>query len=564
MCVFGLTAGGVWETTARASDAGDNRGDHGREHMVVAPEPRAASVGRDILRRGGSAVDAAVAVQMVLTLVEAPETGIGGGGFLLHRDAASGAMVMYDGRETAPAAARADRFRLVGQPMPKWLAVPTGLSVGVPGMLAMLEQAHAEHGRLPWSELIRPAVDMAREGVVMSPFLRSQILSDPSLRLFHDTREQFLAPARRQPPRMRRPELARLLERVAERGSRAFYRGAAARELVAAARERWPGGSDITPADLAGYEPRRREAVCGAYREWTVCGASPPSSGGVAIIQSLAMLERFAIGDMAPAGVEAVHLVAEASRLAFADRAHFIGDPDRVRVPLTGLLNRDYLARRSALIDPERARARVHAGEPGGEAWARSRPAPRPDTGSGTSHTSIVDARGNSVSLTGSIEVPFGSRIMVNGHLLNNQLTDFDFDALPGGHESPNAVAGGKRPRSSMAPVIVLDADDELRLVIGSRGGSRIIGYVLKALVGVLDWGLAVDDAIALPNFLHRGDALELEQGTPLAGRAAELEALGHEVRVQSLQSGLHGIEWNGTQWHGAADPRRGGAARGD
>lgn len=533
-------------------------------HMVVAPEPRAASVGRDILRAGGGAVDAAIAVQLVLTLVEAPETGIGGGGFLLRRDGDTGDMVVYDGRETAPAAARADRFRWLGLPLPKWLAVPSGRSVGVPGMLAMLAHAHREHGRLPWDKLFEPAITLARDGFVMSPFLRSQILSDPSLRLFPGTRRTLLAAARQQPPVLRNPPLARLLERVAARGPNAFYRGEAARSLVAAAAARRPGGSDMTRADLAGYESRRRPPVCGGYREWTVCGPPPPSSGGLALLQGLAMLERFPMAGMTPSSTEAIHLVAEASRLAFADRGYYVGDPDAVDVPLPALLEDAYLTARSGLIDPRRAMPVAHAGEPGGDPRIRSRPAAGPGSDAGTSHTSIVDAEGNGVALTGSIEVPFGSRIMTDGYLLNNQLTDFDFGPLPDGSPSPNAVAGGKRPRSSMSPVIVLDGDGELRLIIGSRGGSRIIGYVLKALIGVLDWDMDVEDAIALPNFLHRGVALELERGTALEDHAQALRTLGHEVRVVALQSGLHAIERTADGWRGGADLRRGGAVRGD
>lgn len=532
--------------------------------MVSAAHPLAVQAGLDVLRRGGTAVDAAVAVQMMLGFVEAPETGIGGGGFLLFRDGASGEFELFDGRETAPAAARLDRFLLFGHPVPRWLAIPSGRAVGVPGLVAMLGMAHARHGRMSWAELLEPAIVAAEQGVPMPRRLAAQSRDDWSLRIFADTRRAFVAPANSSPPSLRNTEYADTLRKLAQRGPRAFYDGDIAAGLVDRARARRPWPSDLELDDLGDYRAIERDALCRPYREWIVCGAPPPSSGGLAILQALGMLERFSLGKLDPHSVEAVHLMVEAHRLAFADREHYVGDPAFVDVPAAALLDPAYLALRAALIDPARALRDVAPGDPvrmvvqrGGVA-APARPA------GNTSHFSIVDAAGNVVALTASIEAPFGSRMTSGGFLLNNQLTDFSFTPDLGDRAHPNAVAPGKRPLSSMAPVIVMDSRGETRLVIGARGGPRIIGYVLKVLVGVLDWDMEIQDAIGLPNFAHLEGRLELERGSTLAARSAEFEALGHRVRPAMLTSGLHGIESTATGWRGGADPRLEGVARGD
>ena len=532
--------------------------------MVSAAHPLAVEAGLDILRRGGNAVDAAVAVQMMLGFVEAPETGIGGGGFLLYRDAGRGTMEVFDGRETAPAAARPDRFTLFGLPVPRWLAIPSGRSVGVPGLVAMLELAHDRHGRLPWATLLHPAIVAAERGVPMPGRLARESRGDPSLRLFGDTRRAFVAPAGAAEPVLRSAAYATTLRTLAREGPRAFYEGRIATSLVERARARRPWRSDLELSDLRDYRAIERAALCGRYRHWTVCGAPPPSSGGVAILQALGVLEHFPLAALGPDSVEAIHLLAEAQRLAFADRERYLGDPAFVEVPTDALVDPAYLSRRAALIDLQRAMRTVPHGDPAG---ARARGAgdvlPAAPAG-GTSHFSVVDAEGNAVALTASIETPFGSRMTSDGFLLNNQLTDFSFAPHAGALPHPNAVAPGKRPRSSMSPVIVLDAHGEVRLVVGARGGPRIIAYVLKVLVGVLDWDLGIQEAIELPNFVHLAGRLELERGSPLAGRGAELEARGHRVRQAALTSGLHGIEATATGWRGGADPRLEGVARGD
>jgi gamma-glutamyltranspeptidase / glutathione hydrolase len=532
-------------------------------HLVSAAHPLAVEAGLLALRRGGHAVDAAIAVQFVLGLVEAPETGIGGGGFLLLYDATGGELRFFDGRETAPAAAGPERFTLLGLPMPAWLAIPAGRAVGVPGLVAMLGMVHAEHGRLPWAELLEPAIRLAEEGVPMPGRLQAQSRDDLSLRLFADTRAAFATPAAAAAPELSNPDYAATLRVLAEQGPGAFYEGEIAAALVERAGRRRPLGSDMTLADLAGYTARERPPVCGRYRQWTVCGAPPPSSGGIAVLQILGMLERFDLAALGPGSAEAMHLVIEAHRLAFADREHYLGDPDFVAVPVAGLLDPEYLRRRSILISPDRALDRALPGAPQGASagGAVVRPAASPG---GTSHFTIVDDEGNVAALTSSIEAPFGSRMMSGGFLLNNQLTDFSFRPRAGDRALPNAVAPGKRPRSSMSPVIVFDAEGRVRLAVGARGGPRIVGYVVKTLVAVLDWELEIQEAINLPNFVHADGRVDLERNTPLAARAAEFAARGHKVRVAELASGLHGIERTAAGWRGGADPRLDGVARGD
>lgn len=533
--------------------------------MVSSAHPLATEAGLDVLRAGGTAVDAAVAVQMVLAFVEPPETGIGGGGFLLHHDAASGRTRFYDGRETAPAAADAERFRAFGHAVPLWAAIPTGRAVGVPGLVAMLGQAHAAHGTQPWADLLQPAITLAEAGIPMPERLRQQIADDPSLWLLEDTRHHFVLPARGDTPTLANPALADTLRTLAQDGPQALYSGDLAEAIVERAQARWPWRGDLSLDDLAGYSPEEREPVCGRYREWTICGAPPPSSGGIAVLQILGMLERFSLRELGPDSPLAIHLIAEASRLAFADRYRYLGDPAFVDVPVEGLIDRGYLAGRSALINPQRALDTAAPGEPGQRATIpEAEPADEDET-LGTSHFTVVDAAGNLVALTSSVEAPFGARMVTRGFLLNNQLTDFTFDpVLEDGSAHPNAVAPGKRPRSSMSPLMVFDADGNVRLVIGSRGGARIIGYVVKALIGVLDWQLDVQEAIALPNFVHRGEVLELERGSRLEAHRDALEDLGHTVTTPRMTSGLHGIERIGAAWRGGADPRLDGVARGE
>ena len=513
--------------------------------MVAAAHPVAVEAGTEILKRGGNAVDAAVAVQMALGLAEPQASGIGGGAFLLYWDAKEKVLRSYDGRETAPAAARADRFLTAdGKPMTLREAIPGGRSVGVPGALRMLELVQRRHGKLPWAELFAPAIRAAERGFTMTPRLHGWlervegVKDDPESRaLYFDSSGVPKAVG----ARIINKAYAEMLRAVAKDSADAFYRGPVAADIARAVRSSKAPG-DLTEGDLAAYRAIEREPVCGPYRAVRVCSMGPPSSGGIAVLQTLGLLERAGFERAPPDSVEAWHLFAEARRLAFADRAKYLGDPDFVPVPIKALLSQGYLDKRAKLIGP-RAMPGATAGDPE----------------TGTSHVSIVDSEGGAVAMTTTIEAPFGSRIMVRGFLLNNELTDFDF--VPGGK---NQVEAGKRPRSSMAPTIVFDADGRVRIVIGSAGGAFIIGDVAKALVGMLDWKLGVQAAIDLPNAGGRGDTVEIEQGPAYERLAEPLRALGHRVVPREFPSGLHGIERVPSGWRGGADPRREGTARGE
>lgn len=535
--------------------------------MVAAANPYAASAGRHILRQGGSAVDAAIAAQMVLTLVEPQSSGIGGGGFLLHYDAAGRRIEAYDGRETAPAAATPDMFlRPDGTPMAFFDAVVGGLSVGVPGLLRMLELAYRDHGTLPWPVLFEPAIALARQGFPVSPRLHGLVARDQHLKTYPEAAAYFYTPAGDPRPVgtiLRNQPLAAALTEVADRGAEAFYTGRLATQIVAAARRagarEGAAPARLTEADLAGYRAHKRPALCQPYRAFTVCGMPPPTSGGIAVLQMLGVLERFDLAALDPMSAAAAHLIAEAGRLAFADRNAFVADADVVDVPVARLLSRSYLAGRSALIQPDRSMGEAAPGLPLQGA------ALHPDTeGLSTSHISIVDAKGNAVSFTTSIESAFGSRVMVSGFLLNNQLTDFSFQPARGGRPVANRVAPGKRPRSSMSPTLVL-RDGGFELAVGSPGGSRIIGYTARAIVAALDHGLPMAEAVALPHVVNRNGGTDVEAETAATGLVAPLTALGHEVRVRGLTSGLHGIRrLPDGRLQGGADPRREGVVLGD
>ena len=509
---------------AFAAAASDGR--QASKVIVAAAHPLAAQAGLEVLKRGGSALDAAVAAQMVLGLVEPESSGIGGGAFLLYWSEKEKKLRSYDGRETAPAAARPDRFVQDGKPLPFLEAAVSGRSVGVPGVLRMLELAHARYGRLPWDELFLPAIRIADEGFEPGPKLREALARERHLRT-----EVFSA------PRIVNREYGDTLRVIARGGARMFYEGDIAKDIVLAVRTHERPG-DMTEEDLRNYRALEREPVCGPYRAWRVCSMGPPSSGGVAVLQILGLLQRTRFAGAAPQSADALHFFAEAGKLAYADRARYLGD---VQVPVKALLSDSYLGKRAKLIG-ERAMAL----------------APPGDLESGTSHFSIVDARGDIVSMTTTIETTFGSRIFVRGFLLNNQLTDFDF--APGG---ANAVAPGKRPRSSMAPTIVFQKDQPI-LALGSPGGSMIINYVAKALVGVLDWKLDVQAAFELPNFGSRNGPTLIEQGSRYEALAPQLEARGHQVDRIPLASGLHGVQRSRGGWRGGADPRRDGAVRGE
>lgn len=531
-------------------------------HMVAAANPHAAEAGREILRAGGSAVDAAIAAQLVLTLVEPQSSGIGGGAFLLHYEAESRDVTAYDGRETAPAAATSELFLTAeGAPMGFWKAVVGGRSVGVPGLLKMLKLAHEEHGRLPWPVLFEPAIRLAETGFEVSPRLHKLLAKDRFLASQAAARAYFYDADGQPHPvghRLVNEDLANTLRLVAWGGLKGFYEGDIARDIVAAVQSGGNPGA-MTLEDLRDYPAKHRDALCAPYREWRVCGMPPPTSGGLAVLQILGLLEPFDLASLDPNGAEAAHLIAEASRLAFADRNRFPADPDFVAVPVEALLDRDYLRRRAALISPDES---LGTAEPGLE--SQSAAMPDQNDPPSTSHLVVVDKRGNAVSMTSSIESAFGSRQMVRGFLLNNELTDFSFRPEVGGRPIANRVEGGKRPRSSMSPMLVLDGEGRLVLAIGSPGGSRIIGYVARGLIAALDWQLDMASVVSLPHVVNRNGPTDIEFGTALQSATAGLRARGHKLRFLEMTSGTHAIAVTPNGLDGAADPRREGVALGD
>ena len=537
--------------------------------MVSAANPHAARAGLDVLKAGGNAVDAALAVQLVLTLVEPQSSGIGGGGFLLYYDAKTRTVTAYDGRETAPAAATPDLFLDGdGAPLKFFDAVMGGKSVGVPGVLRLFEMVHGQHGKLPWADLFEPAITLAETGFEISPRLHFLINWDlERLGEFPGTRAYFLDTNGAPRPAgslLKNPALAETFRTLAADGPDAFYAGAIANDVVATVRAapRAPGPLELS--DLAAYRAKERAPICRGYRGHTICGMGPPSSGGLTTLMILGILENFDMASVAPGSVESVHLASEASRLAFADRAAYMGDADFIEVPIAGLLAPGYLKQRAQLINRGHAMAAPAAGKVAG--WGSPSPGPEATLAQpSTSHFSVVDGGGNVAAMTSSVEFAFGSHLMVRGFLLNNQLTDFSFRPTKDGTPVANRVQGGKRPRSSMSPTIVMDKDGAFRLAVGSPGGSNIIGYVAKTLVGVLDWGLDVQQAISLPNHISRGGPLYVEAGTVYESLVEPLSALGHDGRGRRLNSGLHGISRaaDGTLL-GGADPRREGIAVGD
>ncbi len=534
--------------------------------MVVAAHPLAARAGADALAAGGSAVDAAIATQLVLNLVEPQSSGIGGGAFLLHREGGSGGIVAYDGRETAPAAARPDLFLDErGEPLAFMDAVVGGRSVGTPGLVRLLAHVHEKHGRLPWADLFAPAIRLAEEGFPVGERLAALVAGDERLRRQEEARDYFFPGGEpiRAGDRLVNPAFAETLRAIAEGGPDAFYRGEIAADIVAAVRGFSGNPGLLTEADLASYEVVEREPVCAWFRVYQVCGMGAPSSGALTVGQILGLLDHFDLESLDPLGVDATHLFAEASRLAFADRALYIADPDFVRVPGPGaLLDDAYLTFRAQLIDRARAAEKVSAGNPPWRDTMRLAPDESLELPS-TSHISIVDRDGNIVSMTTTIQSGFGSRLVVRGFLLNNELTDFSFRPEADGLPVANRVEPGKRPRSSMAPTIVLDEADAPVLVVGSPGGARIIPYVARTILGVLVWGMDVQDAVNMPHVTNLGGGTDLEAGTGAADLASALEERGHRVAVRDLNSGIHAIAVAPPGFVAGIDPRREGAAFG-
>ena len=537
------------------------------EHQIVAAaHPLAVEAGREVLREGGSAVDAAIAVQMVLTLVEPQSSGIGGGGFLLHYDAKDHRLESYDGREAAPASATPEMFLGPdGQPLQFYDAVVGGLSVGVPGVVRMLELAHQERGKLPWAQLFQPAIKLAEQGFPISPRLAESIAGDKYLGTMPDASRYFYADGKPLAAGtvLRNPELAGVLRAIAEGGADAFYSGKIAQDIVATVNNASPRAGHMTLADLAGYEAKKRAVPCGIYRAYRVCGMGPPSSGGITVLQILGLLEPFDMEAEEPLSVTATHRFAEASRLAYADRDRYLADPDFVKMPLAGMIDPGYLAGRARLIHDDSASPNALPGNPPGDTTIGA--SQRQFEPVSTSHMVIVDREGNIVTFTTTVENAFGSRLMTDGFILNNQLTDFSFRPSIDGRPVANRVAAGKRPRSSMAPVIVFDRETGAPVyALGSPGGANIIDYVAEACVALLDWELSPAEATALPHVINRNGPTLLEEDRGMEEVGAALTKMGDTVKFDAIDSGLQIVVFGANGMVGASDPRREGVVLGD
>jgi gamma-glutamyltranspeptidase/glutathione hydrolase len=558
-----------------SSGYAEKQGWKSTKFMVAAANPLATDAGYQILKQGGTAIDAAIATQMVLNLVEPQSSGIGGGSFMLYFDGK--AVKAYDGRETAPAAVTEKLFQDAdGHALSFYAGVVGGRSVGAPGVLRMLELAHQQHGKLPWASLFAPAIKLADEGFAVSPRLHALLMSEPYL-IKDPVAAVYFFDADGKPwpvgHVLKNPELAKTLREIASGGADAFYRGHIARDIEAKVHGHPTNPGALTAADIAGYQAKVRDPVCTDYKKWTVCGTPPPSSGGIAVAQMLGILSHTDIDRHPPKDgmldAEGVHLFTEAGRLAYADRNRYVADPDFVPLPgnsLLPLLNDRYLAERASLIsDKSMGRAKYGIPPALNVTWGADTSPELPST----SHISIVDAYGEAMSMTTTVEDQFGSRQMVDGFLLNNQLTDFSFDSSDADGPIANRVQPGKRPRSSMAPTLVFErGTNKLFLSTGSPGGSAIINFVGKVLVGVMDWNLNVQQAISLPNFGSRNGPTELERGRVSNSLVEQLQAKGHNVRVIEQTSGLQGImrtTVDGQEvWFGGADPRREGVVEGD
>jgi gamma-glutamyltranspeptidase/glutathione hydrolase len=545
----------AWASLSSAAIAND-------KGVATSADPRATEAGAEILAKGGSASDAAMAMMLALTVVEPQSSGIGGGGFLLYFDAGEGKISTINGRETAPAGAKPERFvGPDGKPMNFIEAWQGGHSAGVPGNIRLMADAHRKWGKLKWAELFKPAIHLAEQGFVVNKTLESRL--DGIARFwpnFDAARSIYWVDGKPAKAGMtiRNPELAKTLKLIARKGPDAFYKGAIAKQIVNAVTTSKVSPGDMTLADLAAYKAVEQNAICAPYRVYVVCGMGPPSSGATTILQILGTLERFDLATFGPDNPQSWHLIGQAMQLAYADREKYLADPAFAQVPVAGLIDKAYLAERSALIDAEKARADYPAGNPPG---ALARTAAISAEHSGTTHFSVVDGKGNIANMTSTIEAPFGNQVIAGGFFLNNELTDFTFAPEQNGAPVANRVEGGKRPLSSMSPTILFDANGKAVLALGSAGGKRIIMHVAKTLIGVIDFGLPLKEAINLPNIYFGGGALLLEENSSLAEMMDQLAAKGQPAIVADLGSKVNGIQLVNGKWTGAADPRSEGTA---
>ncbi|RJG48502.1 gamma-glutamyltransferase [Motilimonas pumila] len=537
-----------------------------RHTMVVTANPHATNAALAILKLGGSAVDAMVSAQLVLGLVEPQSSGIGGGAFMLYFDQHKQQLLSYDGRETAPSNIPDNIFiDKDGKPLPFFEAVVGGRSVGVPGVIALMAKSHQQHGKLPWQTLFQPAIELAQKGFVVSPRLHTLLTKDAA-RLsqdeaakayFYDNQGNAVAAG----ATLKNPAYAHSLTLIAKQGTAGFYQGPLAKAMVDKVSRHTTNPGYLSMQDMQEYQAKLRSPVCSDYRQVKVCGMGLPSSGGLTVNQSLALLANSNLAEMGPNSPESWRLIGEASRLAFADRGKYMADPDFYQGPNLNLLAPEYIRQRQNLLQPGgKARAAMPPGQPDMAMPQANLSAEVSIEQPSTTHFAIRDQAGNLVSMTSSIENVFGSRLMVGGFLLNNQLTDFAFSPKQAGLDVANKVAPGKRPRSSMAPTIVFKSNQPY-LVIGSPGGSRIINYVLTTLIAHLDWGMTLQQAIELPHMVNRFGSYELEAGTAATKFEASLKAMGYEVTVKDLNSGLHGFIIDGNSIISGVDTRREGSA---
>lgn len=530
---------------------------------VSAADPRAAEAGQEILRRGGSATDAAIAMMLTLNVVEPHNSGIGGGGFLMHHDGSTGVLESIDGRETAPAAARPDRFMGAdGKPLSFRDAWPGGYSVGVPGNVRLAWEAHRKWGKLPWAELFEPAIRLAEQGFEVRQRLDTAMKAvAPVWADFPEIQKYFWIDGKPAPMGtiLKNPPLAALFRRIAAEGPDAFYLGDNARMIADTVSKAPKNPVPMTEADLAAYQAKPRKPVCGPYHGYTICGMGPASAGGITVLQVLGMVERFPLAKWGKDDPRSWHVIGEAMQLAYADRDKWLGDPEFVSVPIAGLIDPGYLRQRSALISMGRTLNDYRPGTPPG---AEKRTAALPQPESGTSHFVAVDRNGDIAAWTSTIESFFGSQLVANGVILNNELTDFSFTPEKDGAPVANRVEPGKRPLSSMSPTIVYDAAGTPVFTIGAAGGRTIIMQVAKALIAHFDWGLSAQDSIALGFEFFDRDGLVLEQGTSLEAMKAPLEKMGHKVSISRFGLKANAAERTADgHWVGAADPRSPGVS---
>jgi gamma-glutamyltranspeptidase/glutathione hydrolase len=530
--------------------------------VTSSADPRATEAGREILHQGGTAADAAIAMVAMLTLVEPQSSGIGGGGFMLHHNAKDGSISTIDGREKAPAAAKPERFLGPdGKARGYMDVIPGGLSVGVPGNMRLMEMAHKKWGKLEWKALFAPAIKLAEEGFIVTPALNNWLVEfEPMWKDFPDARAIYYVDGKPAPvgTRIKNPAYAATLRAIAARGPDAFYSGANAKAISDAVAKAPRNAAALTAKDLAAYQAKERPAVCTSYRIYKVCGMGPPSSGATTVFGILGMVEGWDMKTMGKDNPMSWHLLAEAMQFSYADRAAYLGDADFVDVPVKGLLDKSYLAERRQLISPYRAAGRYEPGTPPG---AKPRAAAPAIPEQGTTHFVTVDAAGNVVSMTSTIESIFGSQLIAGGYFLNNELTDFDLAPTQDGVPTANRVQAGKRPLSSMSPTIVYGPDGKVVLAVGSAGGKRIIMHVTKVLIGVLDWGLDAKSAMELPNLFFGKGGVLIENNEAGQAIAAKMKPFGYSFTATGLGSKLNAVERTAEGYRGAADPRGPGSS---